>query len=155
MDVKLINPFIDATMYVLETLASTKATAGKPYVKKNGAAQGDISGVIGLSGEARGTISVSFSEKCIAGIVSKMFGEEITGVDDEVKDAVGEITNMISGQARQRLAQEGRILKGGVPTVVVGKNHSITHITNRPVIAIPFESQYGGFSIEVCIEDSE
>lgn len=34
MDVSLINPFIDATLHVLETVASTKAEPGKPYLKK-------------------------------------------------------------------------------------------------------------------------
>ncbi|RLB14648.1 MAG: chemotaxis protein CheX [Deltaproteobacteria bacterium] len=153
MDVRLINPFIDATLHVLETLASTKATPGKPYVKKDGVARGDVSGVIGLSGEARGTISVSFTEKCILAIVSKMFGDEIEELNDEIKDAVGEITNMISGQARQKLEKEGRSLKGAIPSVIVGKNHSISHITTQPIIAIPFSSELGDFTIEICIED--
>ena len=50
MDVKLINPFINATLNVLETMAFIKPEAGKPYLKKNGFAQGDISGVIGFTG---------------------------------------------------------------------------------------------------------
>ena len=61
MDVNLINPFIDATLNVLETMTSTKAEPGKPYLKKGQVASGDVSGVIGLTGEARGTISVSFT----------------------------------------------------------------------------------------------
>lgn len=70
MDVKLINPFISATLNVLETMAFTKAQAGKPYLKKEQVAPGDVSGVIGLTGEVSGTISVSFTEKCILAIVS-------------------------------------------------------------------------------------
>jgi chemotaxis protein CheX len=77
MDVNLINPFIDATLNVLETMASTKVQPGKPYLKKDEVARGDVSGVIGLTGEARGTISVSFTEKCILAIVSNMLGEEM------------------------------------------------------------------------------
>jgi len=56
------NPFIDATVNVLETMASTKAEAGKPYLKKDQVARGDVSGVIGLTGETRATISVSFTK---------------------------------------------------------------------------------------------
>lgn len=34
MDIKLVNPFLDATVNVLKTMAFTEATAGKPYLKK-------------------------------------------------------------------------------------------------------------------------
>jgi len=152
MDVKLINPFIDATLNVLSSLAFTDAHVGKPYLKKDTVAKGDVSGIVGLTGETSGTISVSFSKMCITSIVSKMFGEEITEINDEVKDAVGEILNIVSGQARQRLETMGRILKGAIPTVITGKDHSITHITRRPIVAIPFSTNNGDFTIEVCLE---
>ena len=153
MDVKFINPFINATLNVLETIASTKAKAGKPYLKNDHVAQGDISGVIGLTGEVCGTISTSFTENSILAIVSRMFGEEMKELNDEIKDAVGEIANMISGQARQKLEELGRSLKAAIPTVVIGKNHTITHLTKHPVIAIPFSTDNGNFTIEVCFEE--
>jgi chemotaxis protein CheX len=153
MDVKLINPFIEATLHVLSSLAFTSATAGKPYLKKDQLARGDVSGIVGLSGEARGTISVSFSEQSILSIVSNMFGEPVTEINDEVKDAVGEILNIVSGQARQKLEAMGRSLRGAIPTVITGKDHTISHITRQPIIAVPFETQNGHFTVEVCIED--
>lgn len=152
MDVKLVNPFIDATLYVLETIASTRVRPGKPYLKKDQVARGDVTGVIGLTGEAQGTISVSFSEKSILAIVSSMFGEEMKELNEEIQDAVGEISNMISGQARQKLEELGKSLKAAIPTVIMGKGHSITHITSQPIIAIPFDTDNGDFTIEVCLE---
>ena len=153
MDVDLINPFIDATVHVLETMASTKAEAGKPYLKKDQVARGDVSGVIGLIGETSGTISVSFSEDSILSIVSNMFGEEMKELNEEIQDAVGEITNMISGQARKKLDEKGRSLQAAIPTVIMGKNHSITHMTTYPIIAVPFSTDNGEFTIEVCFEE--
>jgi chemotaxis protein CheX len=153
MDVKLVNPFIEATLHVLSSLAFTRAKAGKPFLKKDSIASGDVSGIVGLSGEARGTISVSFSEESILAIVGNMFGEPVKEINDEVKDAVGEILNIVSGQARQKLEAMGRSLKGAIPTVITGKNHAISHITKQPIVAIPFETDNGHFTIEVCIED--
>jgi len=153
MDANLINPFIDATLNVLGTMASTRARAGKPYIKKDKVARGDVTGVIGLTGEARGTISVSFSEKSILAIVSNMFGEEIKELNEEINDAVGELSNMISGQARKMLEDLGKTLHGAIPSVIMGKNHTLTHMTTSPVIAIPFSTDNGDFTIEVCIED--
>ena len=94
MDANLINPFINATINVLETMAFTKCKANKPYLKKDDRAQGDVTGVIGVTGEANGTISVTFDEASILKIVSNMFGEEMEELDGEVSDAVGELTNM-------------------------------------------------------------
>ncbi len=153
MDVKLINPFIEGTLNVLSTMASTEAEAGKPYLKKDQVARGDISGIIGLTGETKGTISVSFTEKSILSIVSKMFGEEMTELNDEIKDAVGEITNMISGQARQKLEELGKTLKAAIPTVVMGKDHTISHMTEHQIVAVPFSTANGEFTIEVCLEE--
>ena len=153
MDVRLINPFITATLHVLETMASTKAEAGKPYLKKDEVARGDVSGVIGMTGETKGTVSVSFTEKSILAIVSNMLAEEIKELNEEIKDAVGEITNMISGQARKALEELGRPLKAAIPTVIMGKNHTITHVTTYPIIAIPFSTDNGEFTIEVCFEE--
>lgn len=53
-------------------MAFTEATAGKPYLKKDGPAGGDISGIIGITGETEGSMSISFSEGCICHIVSNM-----------------------------------------------------------------------------------
>ena len=153
MDVKFINPFMSATVHVLETLAHVKAQPGKPYLKKDKLARGDVTGCIGLTGKARGTVSVSFTEKCILAIVSSMFGEEFKELNEEIRDAVGEISNMISGQARRQLEEGGLSLSAAIPTVVMGKNHSLSHFTTYPVIAIPFTTDKGEFTIEVSFEE--
>lgn len=152
MDVTYINPFINATLNVLETMAFTMAEAGKPYLKEDEVAKGDVTGVIGLTGEVKGTMSVSFTEESILNIVSSMLGEEMKELNEEIKDAVGEITNMISGKARQELDGLGRSLKAAIPTVIMGTNHIIRHITTHPIIAIPFSTNNGEFTIEVCFE---
>ncbi|MDY0361064.1 MAG: chemotaxis protein CheX [Desulforegulaceae bacterium] len=153
MDASLINPFINATMNVLETMAFIKSEAGKPYLKKDDVAKGDVTGIIGLTGVANGTIAVTFEENAILKIVSNMFGEDMTSLNHEVADAVGEITNMISGQARRELEGLGRIFEAAIPSVVTGKNHEIAHYTDGPVIAIPFKTEGGSFTIEVCLEN--
>lgn len=152
MDVKLINPFISATTNVLETMAFISVSAGKPYLKTDSVAKGDVTGIISLNGVTNGTISVTFQEKCILRIVSNMFGEEMQELNEEIADAVGELTNMISGQARKELEETGKIFHSAIPSVITGKSHTITHYTDGPKIAIPFYTKQGNFTIEVCFE---
>ncbi|MBU0769730.1 MAG: chemotaxis protein CheX [Proteobacteria bacterium] len=153
MDVKLINPFINSTVNVLQTMAFVKCQAGKPYLKKDNVAQGDVSGIIGFTGEQNGTVSVTFDELCILKVVSNMFGEEMKELNEDISDAVGEITNMISGQARQELEKLGRLFHGAIPTVITCKNHKIESTAKGPKIAIPFTTDAGTFTIVVCLEN--
>ncbi len=152
MDVKLVNPFINATLSVLETMAFIEVRAGKPYVKIDNVAVGDITGILGLTGVANGTIAVTFEERCILTIVSNMFGETMEKLDDDISDAVGELTNMISGQARRELELMGKVFKAAIPSVVTGRSHSIRHYSEGPKLAIPFNTDGGDFTIEVCFE---
>jgi len=89
MDAKIINPFINATMNVIETMAFVKSKPDKPYLKKDNTAKGDVTGVIGVTGEANGTVSITFEEASILQIVSRLFSEEITELNFEVADAGG------------------------------------------------------------------
>lgn len=152
MDTKLINPFINATLNVLETMAFTKPETGKPYLKKDDVAQGDVSGVIGFTGETNGTVTITFNELCILKIVSNMFGEEMKEINSEIADAVGELTNMISGQARKELEELGKVYSGAIPSVISGKNHKLESMTKGPKIVIPFKTDTGSFTIEVALE---
>ncbi len=152
MDVLLINPFINATLNVLETMAFIKVRAGKPYLAVDNVAKGDVTGIIGLTGVTNGTISVTFQEACILRIVSNMLGEEMTVLNSEIADAVGELTNMISGQARKELDEVGKVFKAAIPSVITGPGHTITHYSDGPRIAIPFFTDNGEFTIEVCFE---
>jgi chemotaxis protein CheX len=150
MKVEYINPFLNATVNVLKTMAFTEAKPGKPYRKEAETASGDVTGIIGITGATEGSLSITFMESCICGIVTNMFGEEITTLDDEVKDAVGEITNMICGDARRELGEKGITLSAAIPSVISGKGHSIKHMTKGPAVAIPFDTSVGSFVVEVC-----
>ncbi len=150
MDVKIINPFLEAAVNVLKTMANIEAKPQKPYLKNDSIAKGDVSGIIGITGDAQGSMSLSFTESCIKAIVSNLFGTPVNELNEEVKDAVGELTNMICGDARRRLEANNILLQSGTPTVVAGKNHSITHVHKGPCIAVPFATKAGDFVVEVA-----
>jgi chemotaxis protein CheX len=155
MDVKFVNAFLEGTINVLKTMAFIEPRPGKPYLKQDNTAVGDISGIIGLTGAARGSLALSFSGSCILRVVSNMLGEEISDLNADIQDAVGEITNMISGAARKNLEAKGFNITAAIPTVVFGKGHSIIHVMGGPSIIIPFETDYGPFVVDVCISDTK
>jgi chemotaxis protein CheX len=155
MDVKYINPFLNGTLEVLKKMAFMDARPGKVYLKESNVAAGDVSGIIGVTGDATGSLAISFTESCICNIVGRMLGESHTTVNQEVFDAVGEITNMISGVARTYLEKQGMTVYAAIPTVIYGKNHTIDPVTDSPSIIIPFSTDKGDFVVDVCIKTTE
>lgn len=150
--IEVAKPFIVATVNVLTTMASIEPIPGKPYVKKNNVAQGDVSAVIGVTGYKNGSISVTFSKKSAIALVKSMLGDDIQDIMQDTKDAVGEITNMVSGQARAGLAEMGMVFQGSTPSVIMGDGHTISHVTKSPIMAIPFTTPHGDFTVEFCFE---
>jgi chemotaxis protein CheX len=149
----IIAQFVDATTTVLDTMAMTKATPGTPFVKQQAVAQGDITGVIGFSnpkGKSKGTMSLTLTNAAVLGIVSAMLYEEQPEINDAVVDAVGELTNMISGQARKGLVAMGMVFEGAIPSVITGEGHTIRHVSTNAILAIPFETTHGPLIVEVC-----
>jgi chemotaxis protein CheX len=151
MNVDFVNPFLDALLNVLATMASTKATFGRPCIKTDNKSMGDITGIIGMAGEkTKGSLAISFSEGAILHITSQMLGEQVLKIDETVVDMVGEITNMVTGGAKKELAKQGYKFEMALPTMVTGKGHIITHKTAGAIIVIPFRINKGEFFVEVC-----
>ncbi|WP_367361442.1 chemotaxis protein CheX [Syntrophus buswellii] len=155
MDVKFINPFLDGATEVIKTMAFMEAVPGKPFLKKDDTARGDVSGIIGITGDATGSLAISFTEGCIWGIAGSMLGETYTDTTQEVLDAAGELTNMISGVARTNMEKMGLKVFAAIPSVIFGRDHTIRHILNSPSIVIPFSTQTGEFVVDVCIRTTE
>lgn len=155
MESKYVKPFIDATVKVLETMAFTKPTVGETCLWDPQQAVSDVVGVIGLSSDdetIRGSMCIGFVEASIVQIVSNMFGEEFDTMNDEVKEAVGEIANMISGQARQALSAMDVKLQGSLPTIIAGKDMEIETPEKKPLVMVKFAVEKGPFELGVCIE---
>ncbi len=149
MKAELMNPFLQATINVLSTMAMLSPKPGKPRVKESEVAVGDITGIIGLTGTIEGSLAVSFSESCALKIVENMIGEKYSELNEEVADAVGELTNMISGDARSQLQKAGFDFMAAIPTVIRGKDHTVRHIAqDGTTIMIPFSTDDGNFYVE-------
>ena len=100
MDVKYINPFLIAIQNVFDTMIDVPFTLGKPTLKEDNIPTYEISGIIGLSGGVSGCVVISLSEKIALQLTSALLDEEITEVGDDCTDAIGEIANMVAGNAK-------------------------------------------------------
>ncbi len=154
MNVAFINPFIESTLRSLEMMAGIKAEKTGLELKEDLITTYDISSIIGITGETSGSIIISVPAKLACKIASNMLMEEVTTMNQAVEDAIGEIGNIVVGDARRALIQEGYQLNISVPTVVVGTGHKISRSSNVPCIGIPFTTEYGDFEVNVGLQEN-
>ena len=86
-------------------------------------------------------MSITFDEGLALEIMENMLGERPNGLNEEVTDMVGEITNMVTGGAKRILAESGFDFDMATPIVVSGKGHTIRHKCEGAIIIMPFTSQ--------------
>ena len=138
---------------VLKIQASTEVRAGKPTLKseaKNLVA--DISGVIGITSDSfSGSVVIAFPQKTFLAVMSRMIGEECTSLNKEIIDGVGELTNIIFGQAKITLNEKGYGIKTAIPSVISGQGHTVQNFGEGPVVMIPFNTDVGDFYVEICV----
>lgn len=147
------KPFIDGVVEVLSMMAMITPEPGTPFMKDDNSASGDVSAVIGLTGPKNGSFSVSFEKECAYALVRNMLGDSVEDIVQDAKDAVGEISNMISGRARSGLSEMGFEFKGSTPSIIMGDGHTITHIAASTATAVPFTTEHGSFVLEYCFEE--
>lgn len=149
--VEFINPFITAVNKTFETMVGVQLKRSAPVLKENPSALYPISGIIGLSGMLAGTVILTMSESIALKAASTMLMMEIEKVDADVLDAVGELTNMIAGNAKAQL--EEYKLSLSLPNVIYGEATEVRFPEQSQPITIPFDSDFGPLAIEVGFSD--
>jgi chemotaxis protein CheX len=147
MKAEYINPFVNATVEAFDKMLGCQIRRGAPALKNGHATHFEISGVIGLSGNAIGTVVLSFSKEVAIQAANVMLMAEMTELTPDVVDAVGELTNMVAGGAKSKL--EELQLSISLPNVITGAGHEVRFPSDVTPICIPFESPWGPLTVEV------
>lgn len=153
MKAEYINPFILSTIAVFDTMIECPLTRGKPYMKKGSQPEHEITGIIGYTGHAEGCVVISLSFQLALRAASVMLDREITTIDQDVVDSIGELANIIAGQAKMHL--EELELRVTLPTVMTGKSHNIGYPKGVTPMCIPFESEWGNITVDFALMELE
>ncbi len=154
---KYIQPFVDVCESVFRDFIGQELVTERPhFADKNDPHEWDISAVIGLTGEARGAVVISMKKNLALKLTGVLTGSEHPDLDDEVVDAIGEIINIIAGNAKRGLEESFRLVIS-LPTIVRGKGHAILWPNDQArIICIPFKIfDSETFCLSVAIESSQ
>jgi len=152
-EMEYLTPFIDNTVNVLKTMASLEPTFREVWFSKEFKIFGDISGIIGLSGNSEGTVAVTFYWPLARKIIAQMMKVEEDMVNAEyIHDGVGEIINMISGATKKNFSGTPYYFELSIPTVVVGSGHQLGHPEASSIAVLIFDVEETAFALQVCLK---
>lgn len=148
--VEHINPFVSATLETFKSMLRTELVPGKIFLAKDAKIQSDISGIIGLSGGAKGTVTLTFPKATALQAVTAFVGEKVESMDGMVKDAIGELANIVAGAAKKDLTQYK--ISISLPSVIIGDKHEVQGGKDVIPLAVPFNSPLGVFHLLVSFK---
>jgi chemotaxis protein CheX len=149
MDATLIRRFIESTQNVFGTMLHSTVTFGKPGPTGQVASVGDVSGIIGFSGDVAGAAVIRMPMATALGVVESFCGQKFDAESEDFADAIGELANMICGSAKSNL--DSSCVNISCPQVVLGKDHRVQKPSDAVSITIPCNAPQGGFWIEISI----
>lgn len=149
-----VKPFIDSVVTTMEMMLAETPRTKRPYLKGQQPNWGDVSGIVGFAGEkVVGSVALSMPEKSALKVYSSMMGEELHEINVDIQDSIGELTNIVAGNAKNVFSNQGLHFNITIPSVVVGKHHNISYKDGDMVLIIPFDMEDNSpFCLELLIK---
>ena len=111
-----------------------------------------ISGVIGLAGTHKGVLAIHIPNKVAMAITSSFLGMDVDEMNEDVEDAVGELANMLGGNVKSILSENGRDINLSLPSTITGQQYDFQPTKEAERIIIPFRCDAGEFTIDLQLE---
>lgn len=122
----VVEKIVDATKDIFNTMVMIDLIPGEPFYKGEQQIRTDVMSLVSFTGEYNGTIAVFCPSNIALKIATNMLGMEANKLDDDVKDAVGEVTNMIAGNVKTSLTESLGDMSLTIPLVITGDGLSIS-----------------------------
>lgn len=149
---EFIRAFVSSVENVFATMLQTAVSVREPSLRTGADAVFDVTGIIGLSGDMQGTIVLSFPREVAERVATLFSGMALEAGSEDFADAIGELVNMVSGNAKA--AFPNRKCSISTPTVIVGHGHQVFGRSDVQVIELPCACDCGDFMIEVALRDN-
>lgn len=98
----------------------------------------DIAVVIGMVGSSNGTVTLNISNKAACHVSNAFLGTENNEPSAEVLDAMGEVTNIITGRVKAEFSEEYGISHISCPSIIIGGDYRMYHFRGFKTISMDF-----------------
>ena len=154
VDIKYINPFVKATLTVMEMLGMTGGALGKPSLSDMKFPDNAFLIQVGVTGGMKGQVILGFTEQKAKDTASvMMMGMPVNELDAMACSALGELGNMIMGNSSTIFSTMNIVFDITPPLSMHGYDLKLQAETTaiRIPIVINYEEH---LSIYICITDN-
>jgi diguanylate cyclase (GGDEF)-like protein len=148
MKADLINPVIAATTKVFGQRLGCPLTRGEPFLRGATQPTYEVVGVLGLTGEMRATVLLGAEQHTVEELAKGLRQRRNLPNEGPPGDALGIVLQWIA----EEITTDRR---ASLPTVVRGQSPEILFPAALTPLCIPFQSPWGGLTIEVAVVEQD
>jgi len=149
---QLAADIIESTREVFQTMLGEEVLPGQPLQDQSGWGPSfQVQAMVGVAGRCSGTGILACSAGSARKIASTLLMTECPSLDDDVFDAVAEISNMIIGSLKNRLEATLGNLAMSIPTVIVGRNFTSRTLGKHSWTLVPFHWGEEVLEVRLCV----
>jgi chemotaxis protein CheX len=154
MKAEYINPFVIASFSVLEMVLGEAPVRGPIAMQSAVFTSQQCNIICGVLGAVQGQVIYGMSLTTADRIASLMLGQPIESFDALAASALGELGNMISGNAMQHFSEAQLVCDITPPTIMRGTNVQFSTLT-IPTLIIPMTMPQGEITITLSLQGSK
>ena len=154
MDVAYVNPFIAASSNVIKSMCTLDVKVNKPYVTPIVFDTESLVILIGITGNVRGQVFISFPKKTALIIAGAMMGGVILeDMDEMTESALSELGNMIMGNVATIFSTNKINIDITPPSTARG--NMVFDTNNLEHICIPFLIKDNFIYLHIALESAQ
>ena len=147
-----VQRITESTQEIFSSMIMLDVTPGEPYKRNKSVLRDSISGIIGLTGSIKGLLAIHLPRQTALTVTTAFLGVDVVEIDEDVRDAIGELANMLGGNLKAALDPKGSGIQLSMPTTIYGDEYSIDCIATAEEITVPFVLAGNTFLVELQID---
>ena len=140
---------IDSTQEIFSSMIMLDVKPKDPFIRKDERLINSISGIVGLAGTTKGMLAIHMANNAAMAVTTAFLGMEVDDINEDVRDAIGELANMLAGSLKSILDPGGGDIKLSMPSAVYGDEYSIDCLANASAVTVPFTFDGMNFMVEL------
>ena len=143
------NEIISGTKDVFSTMLMLDLETSEVFENRKCDIKSNLTSMIGLGGGIRGLLAIHCSASVAKAITGAFLGMEVEELNDDVKDAIGEIANMVAGNLKVSYTKLDIDIQLAIPTSIVGESFYVSGVVGSTKIIVPFKMAEDTFWVEL------
>jgi len=152
MNVKFLNPFVEAAYEVLLAETGIQMARGELTLDKAAYATDEVTVIISLVGRVEGNVFYALTEQMAVVLASRILGEQLQGFTTLAQSGVAELGNVITGRASVKLAEAGFDSTISPPALLLGKGAIISTLDMARLV-VPLDCDFGSVRIHLALRE--